>query len=134
MLSELLTHFFRAFLVGGAVCLVGQLLFDAARLTPAHTMSILVCSGSVLGVLGLWPALTDFAGYGAALPIVNFGSMLTEGALRGGEGRLHRPVHRHVQDGICRHDGGGGGGLPGGPALPAQGLNPPSSFFQPGRL
>ena len=83
MLSELLTHFFRAFLVGGAVCLIGQLLFDAARLTPAPTMRILVCSGSVLGVLGLWPALADFAGYGAALPIVNFGSMLTEGALQG---------------------------------------------------
>lgn len=83
MLSEILTHFFRAFLVGGAVCLIGQLLFDAAHLTPAHTMSVLVCGGSVLGALGLWPRLSDFAGYGAALPIVNFGSMLTEGALRG---------------------------------------------------
>ena len=83
MLPEILTHFIRAFLVGGAVCLVGQLLFDLAGLTPAHTMSILVSAGSLLGVLGLWPALTDFAGYGAALPIVNFGSMLTEGALQG---------------------------------------------------
>lgn len=83
MLFEILTHFFRAFLVGGALCLVGQLLFDLAGLTPAHTMSILVSAGSLLGVLGLWPRLTDFAGYGAALPIVNFGSMLAEGAMQG---------------------------------------------------
>ena len=46
-------------------------------------MSILVCAGSVLGAPSLWPRLRDFAGYGAALPIVNFGSMLTESALRG---------------------------------------------------
>ena len=86
MLSELFTHFCRAFLIGGAVCLIGQLLFDVARLTPAHTMSLLVCGGSLLGALGWWPALTDFAGYGAALPIVNFGSMLTEGAMEGAAG------------------------------------------------
>ena len=83
MLWEISMHFLRAFLVGGAVCLIGQLLFDVAHLTPAHTMSILVCAGSVLGALSLWPDLRDFAGYGAALPIVNFGSMLTEAAMRG---------------------------------------------------
>ena len=85
MLWEIGTHFLRAFLVGGTVCLIGQLLFDLAGLTPAHTMSILVCAGSVLGALSLWPRLRDFAGYGAALPIVNFGSMLTEAALQGVE-------------------------------------------------
>ena len=83
MPSVLLLQLVRAFAVGGAVCAVGQLLFDAAGLTPAHTMSILVSAGSLLGVLGLWPALRDFAGCGASLPIVNFGSLLTEGAMEG---------------------------------------------------
>lgn len=82
-LNEILTHFIRAFVVGGAICLVGQLLFDVANLTPAHTMSLLVTAGALLGALGLWPRLTDFAGFGARLPIVNFGSLLVEGALQG---------------------------------------------------
>lgn len=83
MTEEVLSHFFRAFFVGGLICLAGQLLFDLANLTPAHTMSILVTLGSVLGVLGLYPKLTEFAGFGATLPIVNFGSLLVEGAKAG---------------------------------------------------
>lgn len=83
MLEQFLTMFFRAFLVGGLICLLGQILFDICNLTPAHTMSILVTLGSVLGVLGLYPKLADFAGFGATLPIVSFGNTLTEGAMEG---------------------------------------------------
>ena len=82
-MNELLTHLVRAFVVGGAVCLIGQLLFDVAKLTPAHTMSVLVSAGAVLGAVGLWPALVEFSGFGARLPIVNFGSLLVEGAMQG---------------------------------------------------
>ena len=76
MLEEFLTQFFRAFVIGGAICVIGQLLFDVANLTPAHTMSI-------LGVLGLYPLLVDFAGFGAMLPISSFGNTLVEGAKEG---------------------------------------------------
>ena len=83
MLDEFLTQFFRAFVIGGAICVIGQLLFDVANLTPAHTMSVLVVAGSILGVLGLYPLLVDFAGFGAMLPISSFGNTLVEGAKEG---------------------------------------------------
>lgn len=76
-------HFFRALIIGGSICLLGQLLLDVANLTPAATMSILVCAGSVLAIFGWYPALMEFAGFGARLPIVNFGSSLVEGAKEG---------------------------------------------------
>ena len=101
----ILTHFLRAFAVGGLICLAGQLLFDVGKLTPAHTMSLLVTAGSILGALGLWPQLRDFAGYGAALPIVNFGSLLAEGALAGaaetGFIGLFTGIFSRVSAGIC---------------------------------
>ena len=85
MFEECCLHFFRAFLVGGAICLFGQLLFDAANLTPASTMSVLVTAGSILAIFGWYPDLVDFAGFGARLPIVNFGNLLVEGAKNGAE-------------------------------------------------
>ena len=83
MLEEFLTAFFRAFLVGGAICLLGQIMFDVFNLTPAHTMSILVCLGSLFGVFGLYDKLKEFAGFGAMLPIASFGNTLTQGAMQG---------------------------------------------------
>jgi stage V sporulation protein AE len=83
MLEQFLTMFFRAFLIGGFICLLGQILFDLFNFTPAHTMSILVSLGSVLGIIGLYPKLAEFAGFGATLPIVSFGNTLTQGALEG---------------------------------------------------
>lgn len=83
MLEDFLFQFFRAFVVGGLICVVGQLLFDVANLTPAHTMSILVVAGSALSIVGVYPMLADFAGFGAMLPISNFGNMLVEGAKSG---------------------------------------------------
>lgn len=83
MMEDFLTQFFRAFVIGGAICVIGQLLFDIANLTPAHTTSILVISGSILSVFGLYPMLVDFAGFGAMLPIASFGNMLVEGAQAG---------------------------------------------------
>ncbi|MCR4963998.1 MAG: SpoVA/SpoVAEb family sporulation membrane protein [Firmicutes bacterium] len=79
----LLTEFFRAFWVGGLFCLAGQLLLDVAKMTPAHALSLLVCLGSLLGALGAYPALVEFAGFGAALPISSFGNALVQGALSG---------------------------------------------------
>ncbi|RUS48570.1 stage V sporulation protein AE [Cohnella sp. AR92] len=70
-----------AFLVGGGICIIGQLLFDVAKLTPAHTMSLLVVLGAVLDGLGLYEPLINFAGAGATVPITSFGNALVHGAL-----------------------------------------------------
>lgn len=73
--------YFWAFVVGGLICVIGQLLLDVGRFTPAHTMSILVVAGAVLGGLGLYGPLIDFAGAGATIPIVSFGNSLYQGAI-----------------------------------------------------
>ena len=61
----MLPMFFWAFVVGGLICVVGQLLFDVAKLTPAHTLSLLVVIGAVLDGVGLYEPFVDFAGAGA---------------------------------------------------------------------
>lgn len=73
--------FFWAFVIGGAICVVGQLMFDKLKLTPAHTMSTLVVIGVILGGLGLYEPLIKFAGAGATVPITSFGNSLVKGAL-----------------------------------------------------
>lgn len=73
--------FLIAFIVGGAICVVGQLMMDIFRLTPAHTMSTLVVVGAILGGLGLYEPLIKFAGAGASVPISSFGNALVKGAL-----------------------------------------------------
>lgn len=70
-----------AFVVGGLICVIGQLMIDVARLTPAHTMTILVVAGAVADGLGLYEPLIDFAGAGATVPITSFGNALVHGAL-----------------------------------------------------
>lgn len=73
--------FWTAFLVGGFICVVGQLLIDVGKLTPAHTLSTLVVIGAILDGLGLYEKLIDFAGAGATVPITSFGNALVHGAL-----------------------------------------------------
>jgi len=68
----MLAMFFWAFVVGGIICVIGQLLFDVAKLTPGHTMSLLVVIGAILDGLGLYEPLVDFAGAGATIPITKF--------------------------------------------------------------
>lgn len=73
--------FLWAFLVGGGICVVGQLMMDVLKLTPAHTISTLVVVGAVLGGLDLYEPLIKFAGAGASVPITSFGNSLVKGAL-----------------------------------------------------
>ena len=73
--------FLWAFLVGGMICVIGQLLLDGLKLTPAHTTCILVVTGAILGGLGLYDPLVKFAGAGATVPISSFGNQLLKGAL-----------------------------------------------------
>jgi len=76
-----LEKFFWAFLVGGLICVIGQIMIDVFKLTPAHTTSTLVVVGVVLGVFGLYDPLIKFAGAGASVPISSFGNSLVKGAL-----------------------------------------------------
>ena len=81
----MLPMFFWAFVVGGLFCVIGQLLFDVAKLTPGHTLSLLVVVGAILDGFGLYETLADFAGAGATVPITNFGNTLVHGALQEAE-------------------------------------------------
>lgn len=75
------TIFITSFIVGGFICVIGQILFDVAKLTPAHTLCILVVAGSILDGFGLYEPFIDFAGTGATIPITSFGNALTHGAM-----------------------------------------------------
>jgi len=83
----MLAMFFWAFVIGGIICVIGQLLFDVAKLTPGHTLSLLVVAGAILDGFGLYEPLIDFAGAGATIPITSFGNSLVHGALQ--EAELH---------------------------------------------
>jgi len=80
-----LDKFIWAFIIGGMICVVGQLLMDGLKLTPAHTMCTLVVAGAILGGFGLYDKLVKFAGAGASVPISNFGNQLVKGALQEAE-------------------------------------------------
>lgn len=68
-----------AFLVGGIICVIGQILIDKTKLTPAKIMVIFVVSGVVLTAIGVYEPLVKFAGCGATTPIVGFGYSLAKG-------------------------------------------------------
>ena len=72
---------FWSFIIGGLICVLGQIMMDVFKLTPAHTMSTLVVVGAILGGLGLYDPLIKFAGGGASVPISSFGNSLVKGAL-----------------------------------------------------
>ncbi|MBQ3330404.1 MAG: stage V sporulation protein AE [Ruminococcus sp.] len=72
-------QFLWAFLVGGAMCLIGQVLIDRTSLTPARILTGFVVAGVVLSAVGLYEPLADFAGEGAAVPLSGFGHLMAQG-------------------------------------------------------
>lgn len=72
--------YLKAFLVGGLICGIGQILIDKTKLTPARILVSYVVAGTVLQVFGLYQKLIDFAGAGASIPISGFGATLAKGA------------------------------------------------------
>ncbi len=78
-------EYLAAFLVGGIICVIGQLLMDVGKLSPIHTLSTLVVAGALLDGFHLYDRLIDFAGAGATVPITSFGHSLVHGAMAEGE-------------------------------------------------
>lgn len=72
-------QFLYAFLVGGALCLIGQILIDKTRLTPARILTGYVVGGVLLSAVGLYAPLADFAGAGASVPLAGFGHLMAQG-------------------------------------------------------
>ena len=71
--------YIKAFLIGGALCLIGQILIDKTKLTPARILVGYVVVGVILGAIGIYQPLIEFAGAGASVPLSGFGSLLAKG-------------------------------------------------------
>jgi len=76
---ELILDFVKAFAVGGAFCVIAQILIDKTRLTPARILVFFVVTGVILGGLGIYKPLVDFAGAGATTPLCGFGYLISQG-------------------------------------------------------
>ncbi|HJC63475.1 MAG TPA: stage V sporulation protein AE [Candidatus Blautia merdavium] len=71
--------YINAFWVGGLICALVQILLDKTKMLPGRVMVLLVCTGSVLGSLGIYDKLVSFAGAGASVPLLGFGNVLWKG-------------------------------------------------------
>ncbi len=74
-------NYFTAFLIGGLICALGQIILDNTKYTPAHLLVGLVVLGSILTGFGFYQPLIEFAGAGVTIPVSNFGHILTKGVL-----------------------------------------------------
>lgn len=72
-------EYVKAFLVGGVICLIGQILIDKTKLTPARILTGFVVAGVVLSAIGLYEPLAEWAGAGATVPISGFGNLMATG-------------------------------------------------------
>ena len=77
---DIFLEYLKAFLVGGAFCAIGQVLIDYTKLTPARILVGYVVAGVILGGLGVYKPLIEFAGAGATVPLTGFGYLLAKGA------------------------------------------------------
>lgn len=81
-MSAILPYLY-AFVIGGAICVIGQLLLSLTRMTSARILVLFVTVGVVLGALNLYEPLVSFAGAGATVPLTGFGNTLAKGAIEG---------------------------------------------------
>ena len=71
----------KSFVVGGLICIIGQILIDKTKLTPARILVAFVTAGVILGGIGIYQKLVDFAGCCATVPLTGFGNLLAKGAI-----------------------------------------------------
>ncbi len=76
-------EYINAFWVGGAICAIAQILIDKTKLTPGRILVLFVVIGAVLGGIGIYDKIIDYAGAGATIPLVGFGNLLAQGAIKG---------------------------------------------------
>ena len=76
---EIFIEYLKAFLVGGVFCAIGQILIDKTKLTPARILTSYVVAGVILGAIGLYEPLKEWAGAGATIPLTGFGNALAQG-------------------------------------------------------
>lgn len=76
-------EYIKAFAVGGLICVIGQIILDNTKLTPGHILVSFLTLGVILGGIGIYKPLVEFAGAGATVPILGFGNTLAEGAIEG---------------------------------------------------
>lgn len=74
--------FLKAFIVGGLICVVGQLIMDKTKLTNARIVVFFVVTGAILGAIGVYEKLVEFGGAGATVPITGFGYLLSTGVIK----------------------------------------------------
>jgi stage V sporulation protein AE len=79
MFMSLFVDFLKAFLVGGVLCAIGQVLIDYTKLTPARILVSYVVAGVFLGAIGIYKPLVEWAGAGASVPLTGFGYLLSDG-------------------------------------------------------
>ena len=84
--------YLKAFVVGGALCVIGQILIDKTKLTPARILVSYVVIGVFLGGIGVYEPLVEFAGAGATVPICGFGNLLADGAIKGAKISLFKAI------------------------------------------
>ena len=90
--------FVKAFVIGGLICAAVQILMEKTKLMPGRIMVLLVCSGVVLGAVGLYEPILEFAGAGASVPLLGFGNVLWKGIKQAvDESGFQRRVYR-----MCR--------------------------------
>ena len=72
----------KAFLLGGIICVIGQLLIDLTKITPARIMVVFVVLGVILGLFGLYQPLVEWGSAGASVPLTGFGNTLAKGVIK----------------------------------------------------
>lgn len=76
---DIIYEYVKAFIIGGLLCVVGQLLIDYTKMTPARILTSYVVAGVILGAVGIYQPLADWAGAGATVPLTGFGNLLAKG-------------------------------------------------------
>ena len=84
---DIVLTYIKAFAVGGLFCVIGQVLIDRTKLTPARILTCYVVAGVILGALGLYQPLADWAGAGATVPLTGFGNTLAKGVREAVQGQ-----------------------------------------------
>jgi len=77
--SDILLQYLKVFVTGGLLCLIGQVLIDKTKLTPARILTSYVVAGVILGAVGLYEPIAKFGGAGATVPLTGFGSLIAKG-------------------------------------------------------